>query len=299
MELPSGLYNVRSVLLHDDPRLINPRLVAVSIPPHGSNSVRLAYRRANAAITGTVTLEGSPTQTGPVYVFGWTPDDGYNATIAPVNGVYTLPVIAGQTWKVVAASESLSQYWITRTTVSVPAAPGSIVPQDLMLKGPRPKPAPVTVMFDALQDQYIELGDSTRIYIPAGALPAIGNVILHITPLANAVRHRDGDVLGLSYVFEAYTEDGQPITENFYKDVVITFRYDPHELQEMGLDQDHLRPAYFSTTTNSWTIPDSFVVDKTQREITLQIDHFTRFGVLGVEASNVVYLPMIMNNVTQ
>lgn len=294
MTLASGLYNVRSVLLHGDWRMINPRVTAVLVPRDGSASVTLLFRPADAAITGTITLENPPSQTGLVGVYGWTTDDGYNATAAMVNGVYTLPVLSGHTWKVAAAFDTASQYWITRTAVSVPAAPGSIAHQDLVLKGPKPKPAPVTVMFDASQAQYIELADQTRIFIPAGAMPATGNVILHITPIANAVHHRNGDVLGLSYIFEAYTEDGQAITQNFYQDVVIVLRYDPDELAEMGLNINWLRPAYFSTTTNSWTMPDSFVVDEARNEITLQIDHFTKFGALGVETPYAVFLPVVL-----
>jgi hypothetical protein len=101
-------------------------------------------------------------------------------------------------------------------------------------------------------------------------------------------------VLGLTYAFEAYTEDGQPITDNFNQDVMITLKYSEAALLAMGLDEDHLRPAYYSTTTNSWTFPDSFIVDEVHNEISMQIDHFTRFGALGVEGTNVVFLPLVL-----
>ena len=59
---------------------------------------------------------------------------------------------------------------------------------DLLLAGPKLKPAPVTTMFDAAVDQEIVVpdgeGGDTRIFIPGGALPVTGNVIVHITPLA-------------------------------------------------------------------------------------------------------------------
>jgi hypothetical protein len=295
LTLPSGLYNIRSVLLQGDWRLINPRLTAVVVPPFGSRNVTLQYRQANALITGTVTLANAPTQTGLVYVYGWTADDGFNWTLAPVNGVYTLPVLAGETWKLVGVSETPNWYWITRTMVTVPNTPGTLIHQDLTLNGPKLKPAPVTVMFDASQDQYIELSDGTRIMIPAGAMPATGNVILHVTPIANAVHHRNGDVLGLSYVFEAFTEDGQPITDAFNQDVVIVFKYDPDDVRAMGIEVKRLRPAYFSTTTNSWTLPDSYVVDEARHEITMQINHFTRFAIDAVDQSGFsISLPVVM-----
>jgi hypothetical protein len=119
-----------------------------------------------------------------------------------------------------------------------------------------------------------------------------GNVLLHITPLAGSPHHHNGDVLGLTYAFVAFDEDGQPITENFNQDVLIVLHYNPIELHRLGLTEDHLKPAYFSTSTNSWTFPDSYVVDTVHNEISMLIDHFTRYGALGVEGPYTVYLPI-------
>ena len=50
---------------------------------------------------------------------------------------------------------------------------------NLSLVGPKLKPAPVSVMFDAAQDEFIALEDGTRIFVPAGALwwgPVLGSV---------------------------------------------------------------------------------------------------------------------------
>jgi hypothetical protein len=272
---------------------INPKMKAVNVPKDGIASVMLQYRDPDAWITGTVALDNAPpVAPGWVYLWAWSPDDGYSATQARVGGMYTLPVVSGQAWKVVAAYELGSNYWMSRTLVSV-STPG-VVNQNLTLAGPRVKPAPVSVVFDASQDQSIELSDGTRIYIPGGAMPAAGRVVLHITPLAAAPHHRNGDVLGIHYAFEAFTEDGQPITQNFNQDVAITLKYDPDDVLAMGLNLNRLRPAYFSTTTNSWTIPDSYVVDEAHSEITMQIDHFTKFSILNTEAPSQVFLPIVL-----
>ena len=292
MQLPFGLYNVRSTRIPDR-GLINPVVKAVFVPHNGSASVRLHYRAPNALITGTVTLASGSPITGVVTLHAFSLDDGYNTTIAPLNGTYTLPVIAGRPWQVVASFETPNHYWVTRTLVAVPT-PGTYGHQDLVLAGPKLKPAPVTVLLDPNEDRQITLSDGTRIFIPAGAIPADGRVILHITPLANAPHMRNGDVLGLSYAFEAYTEDGTPITDSFNQDVIITFKYDPLELIARGIDINHVRPAYFSTTTDSWTAPDSYVVDENQHEITLQINHFTQYALISVEAANQVFLPAVV-----
>jgi hypothetical protein len=293
LRVPFGVYNVRSVMV-PDPVLLNPALRRVLVPSGGVVGVNLVYRPPNALIVGT--LSGTYPLTAPKYVVGWSADDGYNTALVRGN-MYTLPVVSGVTWTVIAKAETFNYYWVTRTVVSnVP--PGQTT-ANLNLVGPKLKPGPATIVFDPTVDRLIELADGTRIYIPAGAMPvSSGRVILHITPIANALHQRNGDVLGLRYTFEAFTEDGQPITDNFNYDVVITFKYDPAELMDRGINVNRVKPAYFSTTTNSWTAPDSFVVDETNNTITMQIDHFTDFALLSVESDtatfNSVYLPLVV-----
>ena len=290
LQLPSGLWNVRSSLVHD-PRLINPAARGVFIPRNGSNSVFLQYRSPNAQIMGTLALAQGNLLPGTVHIYGWTSDDAFNTTIAPLSGAYHLPVISGRLWNIVAVFETPNQYWFARAQVPVTSV---LSVKDLVLQGPNLKPAPVSVLLDPAEDRLIELSDGTRIFIPAGALPADERVILHITPLAAVPHLRNGAVLGLGYAFEAYTESGEPITDNFNQDVVITFKYNPLELIARGLNLNRLKPAYFSTTTNSWTRPDSYVVDEDRHTITLQINHFTLFALVGEEAGYQVLLPMVI-----
>jgi hypothetical protein len=58
----------------------------------------------------------------------------------------------------------------------------------------------------------------------------------------------------------------------------------PVELIACDLNINRLKPAYFSTTTNSWTRPDSYVVDEEWQTITMQIDHCALFSLVGEEA---------------
>jgi hypothetical protein len=295
LQLPHGKYNVRSAMPSGE-RLINPRVKDVVIPPGGSATVALQYRQPDALLVGSVSLAGAPAISGTVGIWAYSSDDAYNATKVRAGGAYTLPLVSGQTYTVVAVLETRESFWVTRTTTLV----SGTTSLDLALAGPKPKPAPITTMFDAATDKEIVIADGTRIFIPAGALPVAGNVIVHITPLAGVPHHRRGDVLGLAYAFEAYTEDGTPITAFFNTDVAITFQYDPIELARRGININHVKPVYFSTTTNSWARPDSYVVDETRREITLQIDHFTDYSLVteqpaAVAVSGVqVFLPMLM-----
>ncbi len=295
LKLPSGLWNVRSARLPDR-GLINPVARGVFVPHNGSTSVFLQYRSPNALIMGAVSLSSGDPFTGVVRLYGWTSDDAFNTTSVrvsgDVSGTYLLPVLQGNPWNLVAVYETPNRYWIARAQVPVP---GSLVVKNLMLNGPYLKPAPVSVLIDPAEDRSIELDDGTRLFIPAGALPTTERVILHITPLASVPYMRNGNVLGLGYAFEAYTESGESLTDNFNQDVVITFKYNPVEVMLRGLNINRLKPAYFSTTTNSWTRPDSYVVDEDRHTITMQINHFTLFSLVGEEeAGTQVFLPMVV-----
>lgn len=289
LKLPHGTYTVHSTL-PGQPALINPRSLRVVISPAGSASVALRYRQPDTVLSGQISLFGGAPFAGSAWVTAFADDSSANSARVSQSGAYTLPLISGLTYTVVARLETSSAYWFTRTTALV-SGPTAL---NLVLVGPRAKPGPVSIMFDASQDADLTLADGTKVHVPAGAMPVSGNVILQAMPLVNTFFNRYGDVEGMSYAFEAFSADGQPIATTFNTDVSITFPYHPEQLEHRGLRLAQLRPAYFSTTTNSWTRPDSFVNDLTRHEITLQINHFTEYALLAANAAGgSVFLPAV------
>ena len=201
-----------------------------------------------------------------------------------------MPGISNTVWHLGAAFETRNTYFITRTRV--PVGSGNVT-QDLVLNGPFPKPGPLAIAFDASEAQHLELADGTRIFIPAGALPVEGQVILHITPIATLPHQQHANVYKYGYAFEAFDEMGNPIEEHFNQDVLIVFTYSEAELIAAGIHEHWLKPAYFSTTTDQWTIPDSYVVDEANNVVAMQIDHFTDFALTS-SAQFEVFLPVVI-----
>ena len=290
LRLPHGRFNLHSSL-PSQPALINPRMRSVVLPPHGFATVALHYRQPDAILKGMVSLPGGVPLSGEATLWAFSDDDSFNTVRVTASGDYTLPLISGMVYTVVARLETASSWWTTRTTALV----DNDTTLNLQLVGPKARPGPVSIMFDSASDADAVLADGTRVHVPAGAMPVTGNVILHATPLVNTHFNRFGDVEGMSYAFEAFSEDGQPITTNFNADVSITFPYDPARLEHRGLRLNHLVPAYFSTTTNQWTRPDSFVNDLTHHAITLQINHFTEYALVATtgDAGGLVFLPVV------
>ena len=103
------------------------------------------------------------------------------------------------------------------------------------------------------------------------------------------------NVYKYGWAFEAVDSQGQPITSHFNQNVFIGFRYDDSELVNWGIEEQHLKPAYFSTSTNSWTFPDSYVIDPASNHVIMQIDHFTDFALVATaDVMHTVYLPAVL-----
>jgi len=273
---------------------IKPALRRVTVPPGGvSGGHVLQFRQPDALISGTIEITHTAGITSTVFLWGWSEDDAFVTARVPVTdsqGTYSLDVISNTTWHLGAVYETPSQYWLARARVALGAGDATL---DLVLTGPHPKPAPVAVTFDAALPQRILLADGTHIYVPAGAMPVEGLVTLHVVPIATLPHQRHADVYRYGYAFTAVDEEGQPITEHFYHDVVIGFAYEERELWAAGIGERFLKPAYFSTTANEWTFPESYVVDTELNRVVMQIDHFTDFALIG-EPGSWVFLPLVL-----
>jgi hypothetical protein len=281
---------------------IKPAIKRVVVPPGGvSGGHELQFRAPDAVISGTLRITGTTDITGTVLVWAWSDDDGFVRARFPVSasvGPYSLDVVSNTSWHLGAVYETPAYYWAGQVQVAL--GTGSATPfggphgeRDIVLNGPYPKPGPVAVTFDAAQTQRIMLADGTHIFIPAGALPVEGQVTLRIVPIATLPHQRHANVLKYGYAFNAVDSAGQPVVEHFNQDVVIGFRYQEAELRQLRIIEHWLKPAYFSSTTNEWTFPESYVVDFERDVVVMQIDHFTDFALTG-EPGHQVFLPLAL-----
>ena len=293
LSVPHGDYHLGATVGVSDSIKPALRRITVRPLPDVSGGHVLQFRWPDAVISGTVSISPTAGITGSVFIWGWSDDDGFVKTRVPVAGSvgsYSLDVISNTTWHLGAVYETPSQYWLTREEVVLGAGDAT---QDLVLTGPHPKPAPVVVTFDASLPQRILLADGTHIYIPANAMPVTGQVTLHIVPIATLPHQRHANIYRYGYAFTAVDEEGQPITEHFDQEVVIGFAYDERELWYTGISEHFLKPAYFSTTTDEWTFPESYVVDTDANKVVMQIDHFTDFALTSTPGFQ-VFLPVVL-----
>lgn len=292
LAVPAGRYRLGAA--GGDPAWLNPVEIEATVGAgKTSGGHTLQFQTPDATLNGTLSISTGGLN-GNALVWAWSEDGGFVKSRFPITasaGSYSLNVISGTVWHVGAAFETDTQFWATRQRVKVT---GSSVTLNLTLEGPHNKPAPVVVTFNAADPQRIDLRDGTHIFIPAGAMPVTGTVTLRVVPIATLPNQRHApNIYGYGYAMLATDSTGQPIESHFNQDVIISFGYDEAELARQGIFEPRLKPAYFSTTTNSWSFPDSYAVNMADNIVTMQIDHFTNF-VLTADAPETVYLPLVM-----
>lgn len=295
LRLPHGRYRLGAT--GGAPGWINPVEQVVATAPNSTHGgIKLQFRQPDAVLTGHLRMPADVVARQALvwawsddggFVYGWFPVNA-PASVDPALNRYRLGVISGTTWHVGAVVETENAYWRARGTVEVI---GSLATLDLDFTGPHPKPPPVAVTFDAGEAQLLTLADGTEIFIPAGAMPVTGMVTLRIIPIASLPFQRHAQIIQYGYAVYATSESGRPIEERFNHDVIIRFHY---EDQDVTASSPALKPAYFSTSTNLWTVPDQYVVDPQRQLVIMAIDHFTNFTLIESKVDTNTYLPLVV-----
>jgi hypothetical protein len=307
--VPEGGYVVGAALPGDELAArdwLNPRPVDVPWVAAGSPAagLELRFRQHDGLITGTVSFAPgiSVAPTHPAYVWGWADSGEWAETEAITSGaatfVYEMPVVSGTVWHVGAVYEDPGNgLYYESSEESVNLTGVGQATQDLVLDGPHPLPQPIIVTFDGTQMQTIVIPDGVELSIPPRALVVSGTVTLFIFPTQELRPEKGREVIGTGYEMWAVNQSGQEITQ-FDRNVMMTFPYPPDsDLDQQGISEHLLVPVYYSTLAGRWILADSYTVDTVNNEITLQIDHFSKFGTMAVsEREHNIYLPLIFRS---
>jgi hypothetical protein len=294
IDVPNGRYRLAAA--GGEPDWIPPIEELIDVQPGNvSGGHTLQFQVAGNTISGALTIS-STLEGGEALVWAWSEEGGYSHSRATLtsngfamSGAYTLDILSNKKWNVGAVFETNNQYWFGRSEVEVGELPAV---QNISLRGPYPKPAPVVMTFDASQPQQIQLGDGTYIFIPAGALPVEGSVTLRIVPVATLPHQQHTNIYKYGYAFLASDADGEAIETHFNQEVLISFPYQEAELNALHIHEQWLKPAYFSTTMDRWIFPENFVVDLEANRVSMQIDHFTDYALTTPQSPSLLFMPV-------
>ena len=306
LPVPEGEYLVGAGLPHSELKSrgwLNPPPIEGVIPP--ATGLELRFSQLNAEIQGTVSFAAgiNITLTHPAYVWGWAESGEWmevEANVVEGTGTFTysMPVVSGTVWHIGTVYDDWNngQYYESAEK-QVDLTTTDHVTQDLTLSGPYAMPQPIIVSFDGSQMQTIVMPDGVELSIPPGAIVVSGTVTLFIFPTQEMRPEPGQEIIGPGYEMWAVDQDGQEIIQ-FNQNVIMTFYYPPDAvLEAQGVSEYKLVPVYYSTLVGHWILADSYVVDTVNNEITLQIDHFSKFGMFSTESEqHRVYLPVVLRN---
>jgi len=301
IHVPAGEYKVGGYA-PEELGYIQPEVQQVTVSPTSTVSVTLQFRASNGVISGTVFYhdEAGNKVYGPwAWVWAWSESGAHTGTMTDDQGHYRLNVVTGTVWHLGATYQYDDSVFYETVQDYVVDMTGPTATQDMELFLNETKlPDALTVYFDASSPVLIVLDDGTEINIPAGALAVTGTVKVVVTPMVEELPNTlTARPFGYGYAIYAFDSSGRQITSNFNQNVNITFYYTDEELRKRGVSEDDLSPAYFSTTTNSWTKVESFTVDKVNNRVTAQINHFSVWAMTapaGERSTYQVFLPLVL-----
>ncbi len=305
MTLPANVYQVGAGVPPDQAGAwIEPPMQTVTVTVSGQtpDPLTLQFRQASVKIQGQVLSGTMPFTDTLTYVWGWEENGGGSDAYVDESGSFTLTVAPNSIWHVGAMwTDDQGNLWES-DEVTVTVGNTDVTGVNLTLKSANVAvPQQMAVTFDADKPFKVVLDDGTEIDIPAKAVTDTGKVTLYITPKARDL-NRSGDAVTTDFKYAlnatvAGTNRG--LNGPFRSNVIIKFRYDPNQLPP-GLTEDDIRPAYYSSVSGAWIAPAGYTVDKTNRVVTMQINHFTDFALTGVvqpqAAKYEIYLPIVTRN---
>ena len=274
--VPAGTYFVKTFV---PPELgfISAKGEQVTIADGQTITLNLKLRRADAQITGLVFLEGG-TAVSESFVWGWSPEGGYQETISQANGSYVLNVISSSTWKV-AASKEIGGALYEAAETSFFVASTSVV-YNITLERIGEFPLPTLKTADASRPVAVSAPSGASVVAPANSIAGGGAVTVSITPDARAPSQGDVAVIGIAYSIEIRDASGQEVS-SFRAPITLSLPYKEEDVEVKGAEEEALAIGFWDETKGTWRRLENCVVNKEENNVTCKTTHLTRFALVA------------------
>ena len=120
----------------------------------------------------------------------------------------------------------------------------------------------------------------SELTIPSGAVADEGNLTLYVET-ATGYTVEDDEYPVDAFEFAIYDESGEKQEEDFNSNLTLTLKYDEDELAEYGISEDSLVGGSYDDSNNAWGSPVSETVDTEKDEMSIVLNHFSSYGILG------------------
>ncbi|MEK7561142.1 MAG: carboxypeptidase regulatory-like domain-containing protein [Patescibacteria group bacterium] len=273
--VPAGRYFVKA-FVHPERGLINSTEVAVTVEDGKIATADLQLRKSDAAITGTVFLDG--VSADHAFVWGWSEQGGYQETFSLSDGKFRLNVTGDTKWVVSAASEKDGVAY-RANEIAILVARENII-QDIVLAKKQAVPEAVTRTADAAEPTVVSVSAGPTVVVPANAVSTTGSVSVSIAADTRAPSQGEIKVVGNAYSMEARDSGGQ-IVSSFNSALTVTMPYIESDVKNLGAREADLVMSFWDETVGIWKMLENSVVNTEANTVTAAVDHFTRFAIVA------------------
>ncbi len=266
-----------------------PKQTVADIESGDTEKLSMQFRESDATVSGTVTIDGSPTY---AYVSAWAESGGFTESFA-YNGSYTLNVTQGDNWHVNAKAKIGSDFYKSgEKVVSVDEALETLT-LELSLAAAN-IPDPVTATSTAGNQIIASLSDGMTVNAPAGAFSSTqdDSITLTVSPSVEGAKDTDS-AQTTSYTYDiTVLKNGAEVQSSFNSNVTVSLPYNEDRIEDLGITEDDLGSSYWNEDSGDWNGNSNAVVNTDENVITVSTNHFTNFAI----TSDGISAPML--NVT-
>lgn len=271
-EVPSGEYEV--TLSNYVSAELPAEAETVTVDEAAVSEIDLAYTEATVTLSGIVQRDGTAMPNSEVKIFS---DNGYtNIITTDSEGEYSADIIDG-TYSIEALA--LVDGVLYRSGLeSVEVSSDTEYDLDIVQDENVSVATAEKLDFDAEESQYIALGNSMAIHIPAYTVGTSGTYSIFITPVLDVNESASNNLVNLGYQALVFDSNNVPVYK-FNRDVVIHSRYTDAELEDQGIAEEGLLSRYENTTTDMLEDTGVAILDTENNSLHFLQNHFTTFAL--------------------
>ena len=279
VSVPAGNYLVFAGSTPDLPAtIIEPQKQEVTATAGATATVDLAFIASDATLIGSVLdADGNAVSSGNIVAF--TEAGGYVDGDITALGTYSLSVISGQEWKVMASSLDGSDLLLGSATLSIEAGSNSL--NISLADSGNDVPGSITKEFESEDFINLSLPNGGRAQFSPFAIDSTGTVSISFEPRIDLSPSASGEPVSITYNIIARNSDGVEVNK-LNNPVRIIMPYSADFLASKGVLETNLVPQFFAENEERWSSNGLVTLLNTDyNQVVIYSDHLTKFGING------------------
>ncbi len=263
-----------------------PKCQTIDLTSAKSASVTLQLRKADATMTGKVTLEGSAPSR--CFVHAWAEDGNFSGQPCNPDGSYKINFTCNTKWHIGADSMDGTSFYRSEETVKFVECGVKTYSQNLELKKQDFEvPQPVSVSGTCSNTLSLGLSNGAKIEIPGGALSTStdGTCSCTASPTIELMATQANQPEGVGYTVECRDENNA-VVQKLKSSAVITLPYRIPKDKEGTSFEDALQAVFYDSTLGAYKNLDTCTKNTTSDTFSCPVDHFSVYTVANGSGSS-------------